>query len=271
MTPLLRPPGPGTGHRPARSLIDLVLPGPCPGCGDPDGPVCATCRAVLLWPPPTRRELQFGPCRASARYGPLIRRLVLAAKEGGRADVRAVLAVALARAAIDIGWGDQRRSPGLTLVPPPAGAVVRWRRRGDPVGHLAVLAAARLAAAGADAVAAPRLLARRRPVADQTGRDAVARRDNVHGAFRAVAGPGSPARDVVVVDDVVTTGATAGECARALAAAGWRVLGVAAVATAARGPPSGTTSPLPPGARPTPSWERAESMPGALSPTVPGG
>jgi ribosomal subunit interface protein len=105
------------------------------------------------------------------------------------------------------------------------------------VGQLAVLAAGRLAGAGADAVAATRVLARRRPVADQTGRDAAARRDNVHGAFRAVRGPATPPRDVVVVDDVVTTGATAGECARALSAAGWRVLGVAAVATAGRGPP----------------------------------
>jgi orotate phosphoribosyltransferase len=105
------------------------------------------------------------------------------------------------------------------------------------VGQLALLAAERLAGAGTDAVAATRVLARRRPVADQTGRDAAARRDNVHGAFRAVRGPATPPRDVVVVDDVVTTGATAGECARALSAAGWRVLGVAAVATAGRGPP----------------------------------
>jgi predicted amidophosphoribosyltransferase len=151
--------------------------------------------------------------------------------------VRAVLAVALARAAVDVGWSPGRRSAGLVLVPPPTGAAVRRRRRGDPVGQLALLAAERLAGAGTDAVAATRVLARRRPVADQTGRDAAARRDNVHGAFRAVHGPATPPRDVVVVDDVVTTGATAGECARALSAAGWRVLGVAAVATAGRGPP----------------------------------
>jgi predicted amidophosphoribosyltransferase len=206
MTPALRPPT----RRPVRALTDLLLPGPCPGCGDPEGPVCPGCRALLLGPPPPWRELRSGPCRASARYGPRVRRLVLAAKEGGRADVRAVLAVALARAAVDVGWSPGRRSAGLVLVPPPTGAAVRRRRRGDPVGQLALLAAERLAGAGTDAVAATRVLARRRPVADQTGRDAAARRDNVHGAFRAVHGPATPPRDVVVVDDVVTTGATAG-------------------------------------------------------------
>ncbi|MGF1663005.1 MAG: ComF family protein [Kineosporiaceae bacterium] len=275
MTPLPRPPRPHVAdRRPLRALADLLLPGGCPGCGDPDGPVCAGCRALLLGSPPPWRELWSGPCRASARYGPRVRRLVLASKEGGRADVRAVLSVALARAAVDIGWGPRRRSAGLVLVPPPTGPAVRWRRRGDPVGDLAGLAAARLSGAGSDAVAGTRVLVRRRPVADQAGRDAAARRDNVHGAFRAVCGPAAAPRDVVVVDDVVTTGATAGECARALSAAGWRVLGVAAVASAGRAPPPAPRrwSPGAPGGPSRAGQGRAATTSrGTLPPTVGGG
>jgi predicted amidophosphoribosyltransferase len=215
-----------------RLAADLVLPGPCPGCGAREGPVCPGCRAVLLGEPPPWRDHRAGPCRAAAPYGPRIRRLVLAAKEGGRADVRAVLAVALARAVVEVGWGERRRADGLVLVPPPTGPGVRWRRRGDPVADLAALAAARLADAGADVVAAPGLLRRVRAVADQAGRGAGSRRENVHGAFRAARAGRGPSRDAVVVDDVVTTGATSDECARALAGSGWRVLGVAAVASA---------------------------------------
>lgn len=223
----------------AGRLLDLVLPGGCPGCGSPVGPVCAGCRGLLLGVPPPPRVLAVaGPCRTSAPYGPAVRRLVLAAKEGGRRDVRAVLAVALARAAVEVGWSAERRAPGLLLVPPPAGAGPRWRRRGDPVGDLAVQAAGRLAGAGARAAAAPGLLRRVRRVGDQTGRTAGARRDNVHGAFKArtTAAVRALVRewDVVVVDDVLTTGATADEAARALTAGGWRVLGVAAVASAGR-------------------------------------
>jgi ComF family protein len=74
----------------------------------------------------------------------------------------------------------------------------------------------------------PRWLVRLRATAAQSDLTAEARRANVAGAFAAsssVAG-----RHVVVVDDVVTTGATAAECARVLRLAGARRVGVVAVA-----------------------------------------
>ncbi|MGH7393219.1 MAG: phosphoribosyltransferase family protein, partial [Candidatus Rokuibacteriota bacterium] len=71
-------------------------------------------------------------------------------------------------------------------------------------------------------------LARARPTAPQSDLGAEARRTNVRGAFRAA--PAVAGRHVVVVDDVLTTGATAAECARALRAAGARGVGVLVVA-----------------------------------------
>lgn len=74
----------------------------------------------------------------------------------------------------------------------------------------------------------PRWLERVRPTPPQSALSAAARRDNVRGAFRAARA--AAGRHVLVVDDVLTTGATVAECARALRAAGARTVGVVTVA-----------------------------------------
>lgn len=90
----------------------------------------------------------------------------------------------------------------------------------------------------ADAVAsrlgarfAPKRLTKTRATERQSGLPADRRRANVRGAFRAV--PGAPGR-VLLVDDVVTSGSTARECAAALARAGARVIEVWCFARATR-------------------------------------
>nr|BFE86722.1 hypothetical protein GCM10020093_093230 [Planobispora longispora] len=119
----------------------------------------------------------------------------------------------------------------VVLVPVP-GARQALRRRGhDPVARLAVLAAGYLRAAGWPATVARAIVPRRR-TADQAGLSSPERALNLSSAFRAVPGPPAPygargvARVVVLVDDVVTTGATLAEAARALRSAGveapWR-------------------------------------------------
>jgi predicted amidophosphoribosyltransferase len=74
----------------------------------------------------------------------------------------------------------------------------------------------------------PRWLRRVRPTTPQTDLGAEARRANVRDAF--VASPRVAGRALVLIDDVYTTGATAGECARTLKAAGARAVGVLTVA-----------------------------------------
>lgn len=226
----------------AGPVVQTVWPGGCPGCGDPRGPVCPACTRRLTGGPLVWRQLGDGtPCVASTRYLGPVRALVLAAKEGGRRDVRHVLAHALARALVAVAWGESRQRAALLVVTPPSAMTTRWRRRGDPVADLARRAANLVRRSGAQ-VRTPGLLRHRRRVVDQAGLGADGRWANVSGAFAVrgdrlarLSGTGwLAAADAIVVDDVVTTAATASETVAVLRAAGVRVIGVAAVA-AARG------------------------------------
>jgi ComF family protein len=101
------------------------------------------------------------------------------------------------------------------------------RRESERGYNQAALLAERLAKA-LDVPLRPRWLARVRPTKPQTELTAAERRTNVREAFR-----GSPrvwGRHALLVDDILTTGATAAECARALRRAGARRVGVVAVA-----------------------------------------
>lgn len=109
------------------------------------------------------------------------------------------------------------------LVPVPLGRD-RERERGFNQARLI----AERVAASLDRRLKPGWLTRVRSTASQSDLGAEERRTNVRGAFVAAATVAG--RHVVVVDDVLTTGATAAECCRALRLAGARVVGVLSVA-----------------------------------------
>jgi predicted amidophosphoribosyltransferase len=113
------------------------------------------------------------------------------------------------------------------LVPVPSTPAVARARGGDHVARLARVAARYT---GTRTVGALRL---GRPVYDSAGLSRSDRARNVHRAMLAAA-PARPQRRAVIVDDIVTTGATLREAARALEAAGWAVCAGAVVAATAR-------------------------------------
>ena len=169
---------------------------------------CASCVAS----PPG-----FDWARAAGEYAPPLRDAVQQFKFGRRpALARPLAALVLEQCASAV-------PAGATLVPVPL-ARDRERERGF---NQAALLAERLAPA-LGAALRPRWLARTRTTAPQTHLTAGERRANVSGAF--VASTAAAGAEVVLVDDVLTTGATAGECARALRAAGARAVGVLTVA-----------------------------------------
>lgn len=213
-------------------LVDLVAGRSCCTCGRPGAAICADCRPGLAPSPVvvSRAGLSVG---AGAAYAAVVRSAVVAYKEHAVTPLRSPLASLLLAGLQTTTAGGAVRAGGsvpagerLVLVPVPSGRANRRSRGGDPVRELTALTA-RLAG---DRVHVVQALAPARVVADQAGLGRRERAANLAGALRARRPPPAGAHRVVVVDDVVTSGATLSEAVRALQAAGWTMHGLAVAA-----------------------------------------
>lgn len=230
--------------------LDLVLGSQCAACTAPGRVLCRSCRAQLprsgepAWPSPAPPGLAV-PYSGGA-YDAALRSLVNAHKERRAFALARPLGTVLAAVVADLLIGVEptgaRRPDRVALVPVPSRRTVTRARGHDPLLRVTRHAAACLRREGRPVVV-HRLLRPARTVLDQAGLDARRRASNLAGSLRAVpAAPSGP--HLVVVDDVLTTGATAREAQRALEQAGHVVLGIATVAATRRhagpdqGPPS---------------------------------
>jgi ComF family protein len=222
---------------PLCAICGVVLPRPL------DGAVCADCWALVArfsppWcatcgqPLPSARSAADGRCqpcsvalgaancaRAVGAFDGGLADVVHALKYGRRPSVAPPLAALMRAAAADVAGAIE------VVVPVP----LHPRRERERGFNQAALLAAGL---GPPLCAA---LRRVRHTAPQVGLSGAARRDNLQGAFaltrRAVRLAG---RQVALIDDVLTTGATAGACAELLVAAGARSVVVVTAARAVR-------------------------------------
>lgn len=208
------------------AVLDLVLPLQCGGCDAVATPWCPECAEALRVrddePHLITPRLDPGvPVLSLGRYAGPRRRAIVALKEHGRTDLYGPLAAAL-HDAIEhlLVWGVLQLP--LTLVPAPTRRSSARRRGGDPVTKIAK------AAAGPGVTVAPALRFRAF-TRDSVGLSSSARQRNVAGRVRLLA----PVRGaVVLVDDVVTTGATMTESVRVLHTAGVDVVAAIALANA---------------------------------------
>lgn len=212
-------------------LRELVFPDRCVGCGRPGPLVCPRCAPRV---PPTVTLTPGGlQVCAAAAYAGGVRAALLALKERDRRDLAPPVAELLRRALARAGqlrpvWAVAAQvAVEPVVVPVPSSPVAIRRRGGDHVRALA-----RAAVRGTPLRMAPALSVRR-AVSDSAGLGVGARRLNLSGAFIARPPP-RPGCVAVVVDDIVTTGATLDESARALRLAGWQVTGAAVVAATPR-------------------------------------
>lgn len=192
-----------------------VLPAECAGCGAADRMLCGACRARLA-PHPVVVTVAGVRVVAGAPYAGTVQRLVLALKDGRTAaasSLAPLLAAALARAS---------PAPDVEFAPVPSTRAALRRRGFDPV--LLVLAAAGMRPS--------RVLRPARAHRIQKGLGRAERQQNLRGAHRAR----HPlhGRRFLLVDDVVTTGATLAEAARAIREAGGEVVGAIAIAATPR-------------------------------------
>ncbi|MGY1731844.1 ComF family protein [Geodermatophilus sp. SYSU D01045] len=208
----------GLGAALAGSLVDLVLPRTCAGCGVPGPALCRRCAALLGAPrEATPRRLPPGmpPTVAAGAYTGPVRPAVAAFKEHGRAELAGPLGAALALA-VGVHAVLLPGRPVLLVPVPPTRAALRARGR-DCVRELATAAVADLRAAGVPA-GFGRVLTRAGRVRDSAGLSVAQRRVNLAGTFAVRPARVPPGAVLVVVDDVVTSGATLTEAAAALAA-----------------------------------------------------
>ena len=207
-------------------VADLVLSRSCVACGELGHVLCPACWPGLVDP---HLHVQAGDLvgvevRVASAYAGAVQRLVIAHKEHRvlalARPLGGLLAVAVAGSLVGADPVD------LVPIPPHADSL---RRRGfDPVADLVAAARRDLAALGLPVRVHP-LLERGLDRGHQVGRSRLERARAAHDTFRIVAGSARPGR-VIVVDDVVTSGATVAAAARALRGAGIVVAGVAAMA-----------------------------------------
>jgi ComF family protein len=193
----------------------------CPRCAGTIGPFadmdarCLTCR---------NESFAFEQTLRLGRYDGLLREVVLRLKNQRNEGLAELLGECWAKEAA-------ARFAALhcdVLVPVP----LHWRRRWQR-GYNQSAALCRGLATYLDMPYYPSWLRRVRHTPQQTSRPTpTERKANVHGAFRARSGAPLSGRSVLLVDDVMTTGATASEAARALRAGGARRVAVAVLARA---------------------------------------
>jgi ComF family protein len=238
-----------------RRSLDVALPRLCPSCRDlvADNGLCPSCWSKLAFisapycprlgipfaydPGPGILSMQaiadppvYQRARAAVRYDDVARALVSAFKYGDRLDLAPLLGGWMARAGAELFEGAD------ALVPVPLHWRRLWTRRFNQSAALAG-AISKIS----DVPVAHDLLHRAKATPQQVGLSRAERATNVQGAFRVppVAKAAVMGRRLILVDDVLTSGATSDACARALLRAGAAhvdVLTLARVVDAAKGP-----------------------------------
>ena len=216
------------------NLADLIFPSRCIGCSQLGISICSNCRSS--WHPhiyfrEVRVEGSSYPVISSVQYSPVASRVLLSAKESNIAAADILLVDAISHSLNHF----VKRFGGTTLVVIPSRRSAT-RKRGRNFLHEITLEVARISENEIRFISA-QLLVHSRGVKDQSGLNSKQRLSNVSGSlavpskFKPRIGGGNIG-PLIIVDDLITTGATLAEAIRALRAAGFEVKGAVTGAVA---------------------------------------
>ena len=261
-----RPVSPATNTWPrhlAESLFAVLFPSDCRLCGLPlirisrlpvcdtclervrpvEGRLCSICGERILSPyggdipeealvcPICRRvRPAFAAAVAYGSYEGGLRELIHLLKYGGVRPAANVLGRMLGEAMGRLEpVAAAQAGSGVVVIPVPLHKA-RLRQRGFNQAELIARAALKCSPALKDLRLATHVLERRRETHSQIGLTGHQRRENMRGAFAVAFAKEISGRDVLLVDDVYTTGTTVSECTRVLCKAGASRVWVATVA-----------------------------------------
>jgi ComF family protein len=192
-------------------------------------PRCGLCR---------RLEQPYARAAAYGSYESGLRDLIHMLKYQQVRPAANVLGRMLAEviAELESGWGNAQ----VLVVPVPLHAA-KLRQRGFNQAELIARMALKLSPARERFTLSTKVLERSRDTRSQIGLSRHQRRENLRGAFRVIDREQISGREILLVDDVFTTGTTASECARALRRAGAARVWVATVARTLKADVQGVT------------------------------
>jgi len=213
-----------------KTLAELIFPSRCIGCSSLGISICSICRKS--WHPHIyqRNLFVFGeshPVLSAVKYSPIASRVLLCAKEANQTAADDLLIAAITHS---LRYFVKNYGPGDLVAIPSRRSATRKRGRNfmqEITGAVADRASLK----------AVNILQHHRQVKDQSQLNSQQRSSNVAGAFSASlnlpksAGPGNTG-PLIIVDDLITTGATLTEAIRALRSAGFAVIGAVTGAVA---------------------------------------
>ncbi|MSO42630.1 MAG: hypothetical protein CK518_03490 [Actinobacteria bacterium] len=194
------------------ALSQLLFPTRCFGCNEIGLSICSSCRRE--WHPHYySRHLSQLRVHSAVLYSATASKILLAAKENGLKGADTLIVDAIVHV-LSQGSFDRHN---IRLVPIPSSHSARRRRGRSFIVDISSSVSLRTGYPVADSLELVR------KVRDQSGLHASARARNMQGAFALKCGA-YPRGDLILIDDVVTTGATLGEAARALTSQGFHVI-----------------------------------------------
>lgn len=205
------------------SLAELIFPSRCVGCSQLGISICSLCRKS--WHPHIYfREISVlnnsYPVISAVQYSPIASKVLLGAKESNLSAADTLLSSAIAHA---LTFFIKNYGAGDLVGIPSRSAATRKRGRNFMIEISKSIAAAQ-------SIQSFDILQHTRTVRDQSQLDAQARTQNIAGAFCVSLNSSKSAtlgntQPLIIVDDLITTGATLAEAIRALTTAGYAVIG----------------------------------------------